>query len=475
MRTIFVKDFDDWRRSARQMVRNEVVPGFVSFRSASDAQQQLAWEDRDETISPETRADEDRLNTGGPMFDVPRRFLEYARFAACHREGQVWNLLYRILWRLTHGERRLLEDAADDDVRQFERMAKAVSRDGHKMKAFVRFRRIETPEGERYVAWHRSDHRVLRIIAPFFARRFTDMQWMILTPEESATWDGEHLSFGPGVPASEAPSGDALDEMWRTYYRSIFNPARIKLNAMRREMPVRYWATLPETRILPEMLAEAPARVAEMLKHAAPPARQTAEFLPTARDLASLAAAAARCEGCELCRRATQTVFGRGPAKARLMLVGEQPGDEEDLRGEPFVGPSGQLLRELTTAAGIAWEQAYLTNAVKHFHWEPRGKRRLHKRPPWKSVAACQDWLEAEVQTVQPRVIVCLGVTPAQAVLGRDSRQLRERGKLLEGRWGRTLVTWHPAAILRAATPEHRAELHAELIAHLQTASAAAA
>jgi uracil-DNA glycosylase len=286
-------------------------------------------------------------------------------------------------------------------------------------------------------------------------------------------WDGEHLSFGPGVPANEGPSDDALDEMWRTYYRSIFNPTRIKIKAMRREMPARYWATLPETRILPEMLAEARTRVAEMLKHGAPPARPTSEFLPAVRDLASLAAAAAHCEGCDLCRHATQTVFGRGRVGAPLMLVGEQPGDEEDQRGEPFVGPAGQVLRDAIDAAHIEWEDVYLTNAVKHFHWEPRGKRRLHKRPPWRAVAACQDWLAAEVTAVEPRIIVCLGVTAAQAVLGRDSRQLRERGRVIQSRWGRAVVTWHPAAVLRAGRDNERINIQRGLTQSLKVAATA--
>ncbi|HYO24682.1 MAG TPA: TIGR03915 family putative DNA repair protein, partial [Lacipirellulaceae bacterium] len=249
MRTVFVRDFDHWRSLARRLIASQTIPGMVNFRSAG-ARQAEFWDAAEaDPSSPAAEVGSARA------FAVPQKFLDYARFAACHRDGDSWNLLYHLLWRLTHGERRLLDDAADDDVRRLERMAKAVSRDGHKMKAFVRFRRIETDEGERYVAWHRPDHRVLGIVAPFFARRFTDMHWTIMTPQESATWDGRRLALGPGVPASEAPGADALDDLWRTYYRSIFNPARIKLQAMRREMPVRYWATLPETEILPEMLA----------------------------------------------------------------------------------------------------------------------------------------------------------------------------------------------------------------------------
>jgi DNA polymerase len=144
------------------------------------------------------------------------------------------------------------------------------------------------------------------------------------------------------------------------------------------------------------------------------------------------------------------------------------------LRGEPFVGPAGKVLREVAADAGLEWDQLYVTNAVKHFHWEPRGKRRMHKRPPWRAVSACQDWLHAEAAAVAPRVIVCLGVTAALAVLGRDNRLTHARGRLLPTPLAtHALVTWHPSAILRA-THDHAAQLRADLTAHLKMASVAA-
>lgn len=470
MHTVEVDDFDGWRHRARGLLQQCVLPSEVDFCSPS-AQPLLSGFDAEPVGGSDDSLPVHRRNASP---SVSAEFLKRARLVACHRDSRRWNLLYRLLWRLTNGEPRLLEMAFDDDVHLSSLLAKSVSRDAHKAQAFVRFRRIETEEGERYIAWHRPDHRILKLVGPFFSRRFKSMDWTILTPDESARWDGNSLTYGPGAPASAAPSADDLEELWRSYYRSTFNPARIKLAMMRREMPARYWAALPETQLLPDMLAEAPSRVEKMLEYAAAGPRPVtaADFLPQARDYESLANGAAGCRGCDLCSRATQTVFGRGRVDASMMLVGEQPGDEEDRRGEPFVGPAGQVLSEALATAGLAREEVYLTNAVKHFHWEPRGKQRLHKKPPSRVVSACRPWLEAELALVRPRVLVCLGVTAAQSVLGRDTRFLKERGaSFASDVCERTIITWHPAAILRARGDEERTRLRRELEEHLELAA----
>jgi DNA polymerase len=176
-----------------------------------------------------------------------------------------------------------------------------------------------------------------------------------------------------------------------------------------------------------------------------------ADFLPARRTLPSLRAAAAGCRGCELYRRATQTVFGQGPASARVLLVGEQPGHEEDLAGQPFVGPAGRLLDRALEAAAIPRSEVYVTNAVKHFKWEPRGKRRIHARPRAPEIAACRPWLAAELEVLEPEVVVCLGATAAQALLGPAFRVTKQRGQWLRAPLaGRVLATIHPSAILRA-------------------------
>ena len=353
-------------------------------------------------------------------------------------------------------------------------MDKAVHRDRHKMTAFVRFRRTTDEFGDHYIAFHRPDHFIVKLTAPFFKDRFASMRWTILTPDDSVTWDGHQLCFSPGVPASAAPAADELEDLWRTYYANIFNPARIKLNAMRKEMPVRHWKTLPETQLIPELLRDAPRRVEAMVraskKIAAPststPAKATlhgdkqcdhtesaADFLPSKITLPQLIEAAKTCRGCAIYCNATQTVFGTGPAHAKIIFVGEQPGDQEDLEGKPFVGPAGQLLDKVLIDVGIPRKEAYVTNAVKHFKWEPRGKRRLHSTPSAREVTACKPWLEAEIAAIRPQMIVALGATAARALFGNQFRVMAQRGKPIDSPhapW--CMATIHPSAILR--TPD---------------------
>jgi uracil-DNA glycosylase family protein len=200
------------------------------------------------------------------------------------------------------------------------------------------------------------------------------------------------------------------------------------------------------------------------------PALSAADFLPEDRSLASLRAAEQACHGCELYKRATKAVGGEGPNTAQMVLVGEVPGDEEDKAGRPFVGPGGALLNEALAAAGINRDQVYVTNVVKHFKWEPRGKRRLHAKPSSREIAACRPWLEAELELIRPRVIVCLGATAAQALLGRTFRVSRSRGIPTPTPIGIVVATYHPAAVLRAPEAEQRHQMKRQLIEDLQVA-----
>src|SRR6266704_3807604 len=182
-----------------------------------------------------------------------------------------------------------------------------------------------------------------------------------------------------------------------------------------------------------------------------------AEFFPERKSLKAFREAAADCKGCDLWERATQTVFGEGARRAEVLLVGEQPGNEEDLAGKPFVGPAGRLLDDALLEAGIDRAQTYVTNVVKHFKWEPRGKRRIHKKPNAREVAACRPWLEAEISLVKPKVIVCLGATAAQALLGPQFRVSKQRGQFIESTLAPYIVaTVHPSSILRAPDDETR-------------------
>jgi uracil-DNA glycosylase family protein len=200
-------------------------------------------------------------------------------------------------------------------------------------------------------------------------------------------------------------------------------------------------------------------------------ARSAEAFVPDTQSIAKLREASAACEGCELFRRATQTVFGEGPSRALVMLVGETPGDQEDLKGRPFVGPAGKLLDEVLAEAGIERSKAYVTNAVKHFKWESRGKRRVHAKPSSREIAACRPWLRAEIASVSPRLIVCLGATASQTLLGSGFRITRQRGVILPGPGTPPiLATYHPSAILRVPDVNSRLRMRSELLSDLKVA-----
>src|SRR5438067_9419287 len=193
-----------------------------------------------------------------------------------------------------------------------------------------------------------------------------------------------------------------------------------------------------------------------------------APLVPERPSLPKLKEAAAGCTACPLHETGTQTVFGKGTSKAEVVFVGEQPGDQEDLQGKPFVGPAGKLLDKALEDAGIDRSQVYVTNVVKHFKWQARGKRRIHQKPNWSEIAACRPWLEAELDVVQPRVLVCLGATAAQALLGRDFRVSRMRGEPVDPELAEhVLATVHPSSILRA-DPETREQEYRELVRDLR-------
>jgi DNA polymerase len=198
-------------------------------------------------------------------------------------------------------------------------------------------------------------------------------------------------------------------------------------------------------------------------------ADSAAPFVPDTTSLRALAAAAHECRGCDLYKRATQVVFGAGPKKARIMFVGEQPGDQEDREGAPFVGPAGALLDKALADAGIPRSDVYVTNAVKHFKWEPRGKRRIHKKPRVSEIKACRPWLEAELRAVHPVVLVCLGASAAQSVLGPQFKLMQHRGEVLTSALAaRVVATIHPSAVLRAPDSEGRRAAYDMLVRDLE-------
>lgn len=458
MYQITIRDFQHWREVARQLRQCEVSPQAVQFLRPDEA-----------TLFAQTPAllEPPSIST----FRVPKEFLALAEEVGYHRDPQRWELLYRVLWRLTHTEPQLMQLVTDDDMHQLLLMEKSVRRDAHKMKAFVRFREVVQDDQPHFIAWHRPDNFIVRKVAPFFSRRFKAMNWTILTPDESVTWNQNELTYLAGVDRSAAPTSDQLEELWRTYYANIFNPARIKIKAMKAEMPVRHWSTLPETQDIEQMLKDAPIRVQTMIDRSEGFVRSARDYFPAGPEpltLAALAEAATRCQACDLHCQATQVVFGRGPQSACIVIVGEQPGDQEDLAGQPFVGPAGEVLNRALVAAGLDREQIYITNVVKHFKFERSGKRRLHKRPDSREIRACRPWFEAEWSQLQASILVCLGATPATALINPGFRIQQQRGQWIASKFcEHTLATWHPSSILRLPDEELQAARFAELVADL--------
>lgn len=454
-----VNDFAEWRVAARQLLLEGVRPEEVVWADPAAPRDLFAAE-----APPAPVATERKVGT------VPQRFIDWAEAGICHSDPERFGLLYRLLWRLQK-DKGLMEVRSDPDVAKLGRRVSGVRRDAHKMKAFVRFRAVPDTTGrERFVAWFEPEHFVLERVAPFFVRRFTGMDWGIVTPYRSAFWDGEVLEFGPGGRKEDVPADDALEAVWKSYFAAIFNPARLKVQMMKSEMPVKYWRNLPEAELIPDLIRGAKAEEAEMIARMAslPPSRHVRQMQRTEPETPteSFASLGAVKDGLDACRRcplhemATQAVMGQGPVGAKLMFVGEQPGDQEDLSGLPFVGPAGKVLDAALQEAGLDRSRAYVTNAVKHFKFTPRGKRRLHQRPNAGEVEACRFWLGLERQLVKPRLIVAMGATAVASLLGAGVALGAVRGRvtLLED-GTEVYATVHPSYLLRI--PD-RAEAEAE-------------
>jgi DNA polymerase len=441
-------DFNGWREAARDLAEAGVPAEAVVWQVEGREADLFGAE------SAQPRA---------ASFPVPRAFVELARDVVCHSDPERFGLLYALLLRLKrdHGA---LGDEADPLVRRLNDLAKSVRRDVHKMHAFVRFRELDG----RFVAFFEPEHHIVRRAASFFVDRFANMRWSILTPELSIHWDGEKLQEGPGATRADAPSGDPLEETWRTYYASIFNPARLKVGAMLKEMPKKYWRNMPETSLVQPLIAGARQReidmidasvVKEGLKHALEAERAVEPGGNLGKSWEALLADARKCTRCDLYKHATQTVFGEGPLDASIMFVGEQPGDQEDIAGRPFVGPAGQLLDAALEKAGIDRSTVYVTNAVKHFKFIPRGKRRIHNKPDAGEIEACRWWIAHERELIRPPVTVALGATAAHCLFGKTMAIGRNRGAPLQLPDGSECwITVHPSFLLRIPEEDRKRE-----------------
>ena len=443
-------DFDFWREKARALVQCDVPPDRVAWVEPGGSGDLFAHGD---TRLPTPRAD-------APQVRASKRFQQLAKNASLHSDPDRFALLYRLLWRLQTNP-RIMEDKADSDVRKLEELDKNVRRDSHKMHAFVRFRQVEDEGGaEHYVAWFEPDHHIVRANAGFFRRRFANMKWSILTPRGTLHWDGDTMREGPPARREDAPSGDPVEELWRKYYASIFNPARLKVGAMLSEMPMKYWKNLPEASLIPELIAGAQTREAQMVDAGA--SKFTGEFEEKPGTLEAIDKAIHACRKCPIGTLENTAVMGEGPQDAALMIVGEQPGDQEDMAGRPFVGPAGQLLDQHLEKAGIRRSAAYVTNAVKHFKYVQRGKRRIHQSPGAKEIDTCRWWNEAERAIVQPKLVLAMGASAARGMLGKTVSISRARGEPIAIEDGSELwITAHPSYLLRldGAAREEQARL----------------
>ena len=464
-------DLDGFRQAARALVAAGVAPDQVVW-TAEGAPVPLPWEEN--VPLPEKEG-----SAPPPPLLLPRAVRDCIDEAVPHRDPERYALLYALIWRVLHGERGLPDVASDPLVHRLDLMRRSVRRDIHKMHAFLRFRRVDEAGAERFVAWFEPDHFILEAAAPFFVERFRALVWSILTPVGSAHWDRERLTFGPPGRPADAPASDAFEAGWRDYYESTFNPARTNPDLMRAHMPKKYWRNLPEAAAIPHLVRTASSRVGKMLEQEATmPTKRTPEAALRAmsdaepKSLDELNRIIR--EAGPLVPGATQAVFGEGPEHARIVLVGEQPGDQEDLQGRPFVGPAGKLLDRALRDAGLDRGELYLTNAVKHFKFEQRGLRRIHSKPTAGEVKHYRPWLMKELDLVRPDIVVALGATAVLALAGKQIPITRARGPAQFSNRFAGYITVHPSYLLRLPDDETKRRAYAEFVADLERVRAIA-
>ncbi|WP_296951377.1 UdgX family uracil-DNA binding protein [uncultured Massilia sp.] len=471
---VAVDGFAEWRDAARELLAWEIAPERVTWRSPQEDGDLFSGAAPAGTPGHAGPALPERGPRPAPH--IPRAFMEMLQSAACCRMPDRWAFLYRVIWRWQQGEHDV-QSPADEDGARLHAMVKAVRREEHDMHAYIRFRERPADAGPpRFVAWYEPRHDVLPQVARHFADRMGKVTWMIATPEASVLWDGHMLhDAGPLVKGPEEleDSGEAL---WLTYYRSIFNPARLNAEVMRQHIASDRWKHLPEGKIVPHMVSEA-ARGARKVGQYDAVGQRKGTTIPIAPEAAQperqQPSKLDECRRCALWQFATQAVPGDGPKQARIMFVGEQPGDQEDLAGLPFVGPAGKLLDSVCEQAGVDRATIYVTNAVKHFKWEPRGKRRLHKTPAQREIEACHYWLDKELARVRPDVVVALGATALKSVLRTATVTLKDSlGKPLrhEGRW--VVTTYHPSYVLRVPGEEAKRAAFQAMVDGLKLAHA---
>lgn len=440
--------FESWRKNARSLLENKVHFNDVVWQ-ATDSGSLFDFVSDSVGEKPST-------------ITIPKEFIKQAHFVSAFRDDSTWGLLYRLLYRLVYENKNILENPLDDDVLDFHRKIKLVNRDLHKMKAFVRFKEIKHNDESIYMAWHRPDYRILKFSAPFFTDRFNGMNWVIFTEDESMHWYNNELTFGAGISQKEAEAYDETEELWKTYYASIFNPARLKIKMMKKELPVRHWKTLPEAELIDGLIKEAPNMVQEFYEtqRSSQGSSAIASIPANVSSLSELKTALPNCSACSICPKATAPVFGEGPMNAEIVFVGEQPGNDEDLAGRPFIGPAGKVFMDALKKADIQRSEVYLTNAVKAFKFADINGMRQHRSPTSFEISACRPWVKSELNLIKPKILVCLGASAAQSVFGKVMKVKESYGKVFQTSVSDyTIILPHPSAILRMPDPIEKEKL----------------
>ena len=483
--------FAAWRRAARELLRQGVEP------------ERIEWVEFD-SVDPVDSVDSGTGSVAAPNNSatapvvatpaIPRELLAWLKTAACFCAPDRWSLLYRILWRWTHGERHAL-DPQDADGALLDQRIQSVEHETHDLVALTLFRRRDPSMGPpEFVGWYEPHHDLLAQAAERFAERMGDSTWMLATPQGAAFWNGMLLRISrlaaddgahscperqqqnppatqplpPTAMAGEATTSEPTEALWLAYYASVFNgvPAPV---------PLRYWRTPPAGPPLPAQLARERSRLGAQSGTVTVPEMPPLEYSAVTPPLREPTGPLATCRRCALWRNAKQAVAGTGPARAALMVVGEQPGEHENQHGAPFTGPAGQLLDTVLARAGLARAALYLTYAVKHYKWETLEQQRVHRTPARREVEACQYWLEHELAQVAPRVVVTLGATALKALTGAHVNLAEYLGQTIDHD-GRLIVpTWHPSYALKMADGRLREDIVAGMVAAFSRAAGLAA
>jgi uracil-DNA glycosylase family protein len=416
-------DWQGWRTATRALVLTDVPP------------EDVHWSVRAHADDPAHELPE---GTGG--FNVPRALVALAALAFQARDPDRFALLYRLVWRANTGE-KLLEQKDDPELRHAQGLAYAVRAEAHRMRTLIRFMPVE--DG-RYLGWYAPAHYVLEANALLMARRFPDLACSILTPDGSAHWKDSAPHFGAGL--AHVADDEALAKWWHAHHAKLLREAQ-------------HDTSIPEA----EQLDEAPRPPDR------PPLGPVVLPLHPDKQLLEAMHEANDCRRCHLYEPATQMVFGEGPADAPALFVGEQPGDQEDVIGRPFVGPAGQIMDRAMEEAGLDRRTIYITNAVKHFKFTPRGKRRIHQTPEAPEIQACRFWLDVERVQLRPKLLVLMGGTAARSVMGRQVTITRERGRPIKLEDGQmAFVTVHPSFLLRVPDEDAKAREYRAFVKDLE-------